>query len=352
MKKFNIILLAVLLLPVALNARKVYEAEKVVNHSFPASSNHTLIIENKYGPVNIQVWDKNEVSATITISGMSSRSQETADALVNRVKINANASGNSISIRTEIASTNISGSGTQSNEINYEIKVPRNIAFNLTNKYGNIKVDECGNKATIDVKYGNFHCTKMTDKNVSLTLGYGNANIQEVNGLTADIKYSNMTIGSAKTLNLTTKYSNLKLSNVGSLTTYSGYDDYKISEVATADIEAKYTSVKVDKVTESLVVVNKYGGVSVGEVGAKAKSLKFELGYTDLKLNISPSISYELDAYTKYGNISLPDGVSSNIKNRETQGNSTTVKATIGSSTPSLKVSASNSYANIKLTAK
>lgn len=353
MKKFNIILMLALLLPVALNAKKVYESEKVVNHSFPASSNHTLIVDNKYGAVDIKVWDKNEVSATITITGMSSRSQEIADELVKRVKINADASGNNITLRTEISSNiSMSGSGTQGNEINYEIKVPRNIAFNLTNKYGDIKIDECGNSTTIDLKYGNLYCTKMTSKNSNLTLGYGNANVQDVNDLAADIKYANITLGTTNTLKLTTKYSDLKLNTVNNLTATSGYDNYVLNEVTNANIDAKYTSVKIGKISQSLDITNKYGSVKIDNIDKQVKTLNFNLGYTDVKINIPISVSYEFDITNKYGSIILPKNITTNIKNREQSGSTTSLKGTAGSGSTTLKVKAINSYSDISIAAK
>lgn len=352
MKKFNILLLVALLLPIALNARKVYEAEKVVNHSFPASNKHTLVVDNKYGKVDIQIWDKNEVSAIITITGMSSRSQEIANTLVNRVKINANASGNTITFRTEITSSvSISGSGTQSNDISYTIKVPRNIAFNLTNKYGDINIDECGNAATIDVKYGNFYCTKMTDKNSNIILGYGNATIQEVNGLKLKLDYSSLSLKAAHAVQINSTYSKYEIEKATKISvTSSQYDNFKINEVDDFLIESRYASIKTRFVNNLLSIKNKYGSVSIDNAGPKTKSLEFDLGYTDLKINIPVGISFEFDITNKYGDVKLPQNTS--IKNREKSGSSTTVKGTAGSGNPTLKLNANNSYSDISITSK
>lgn len=364
MKKFKIVLLVAMLLPAMLNAKaKVYESEKVVNHSFPASSNHTLSVDNKYGVILVEQWDKNEVHATVTIVGKSARSQASADDLVNRIKINATANGNNIILRTEFESnTTVKTRGnttvtktvteSQGNEINYLIKVPRNISFNLTNKYGDITVDECGNKTAIDIKYGDLNCTKMTSKNNSLTIGYGDASIQEVNSIVIDMKYSNLSFGNVASLNLTSKYSNIKADAIDNLTATAGYDNYKIKEIGKTTIDAKYTTIKVSKISDNCSMLNKYGNITVNDVDAKVKSLDFELGYTSLAININPKINYELDAYAKYGNITLPNDIASNIKHRDTSGNSTTIKGTFGSGTPGLKIKATNSYADIKLTAK
>lgn len=352
MKKFSITLAIALLLPIVLSAGKVYEAEKVEHYSFPASSNHTLTVDNKYGNIKIEVWDRNEVNATVTITGKSSRSQGQANELAGRVKINASTMGSNIIFRTEWNPLNISGSGTHSSDTYYHIKVPRSIAFNLTNKYGNISIDECGNKAMIDVKYGNFYCTKMTGSSSNLTLGYGNATIQEVNQLTADIKYSNITLNKANTLNLKTQYSQLTLGIINKASINTSYGSYKITDINHAEINAKYTPIIIGKVNQLLNITNKYGNIKIEDVDKNIDTLNFSLGYTDLKLNIPSAISYEFDLSNRYGSITLPMNIPTAIKHKETGGNSTALRGTAGSGKPTLKLRASNSYADISITAK
>ncbi|MDR0661147.1 MAG: DUF4097 family beta strand repeat-containing protein [Prevotellaceae bacterium] len=350
MKKFNIILIVALLLPVVLSAKKVYEAEKVVNHNFPASGNHTLVIDNKYGNINVEIWDKDEVSATITITGHSSQNQEMAEEMVNRVKIHANASGRNITFRTELTSVK-SNSGNNGNDIRYEVKVPRNIAFNLTNKYGDINIDECGNTAVFDVKYGNFGCAKMKGDS-KLVLGYGNATVQEASNFTAEIKYSNLNLGTAQMLELDSKYSNIKVDKVGNLDgVASGYDNFKIGEVDVANIDTKYTPIRIGKVNRRLGITNKYGSVKIDDIGEKISTIGLDLGYTDVKLNIPSSVSYDFNITSRYGDVSLT-GVTTNIKRRERNNNTLQIEGTVGNNKPTLVLKATNSYANISITSK
>ena len=352
MKKFNIILIIALLLPIGLSAKKVYEAEKVVNHSFPASSSHTLAVENTFGSISIELWDKNEVSADIIITGKSSRSQELANDLVGKTAVDVAVNGNTISFKTETGSVKSSRSSNNVSQVDYVIKVPRSISFDLKNKFGNIYVDECSNQTKIDIQFGNFSCVKMKSA-ATLRLEYGDATIQEAAQLKAKVSYSTLNLSSIQALDLSSAYSKFKIGKVSTINaSSSAFDDFKIEEINNLKIEAKYTPIKIDKVTGDLSIVSKFGDVVISNASSSSKSFYFNLDYGDLKININPQIGYQLDVSCKYGKLSMPEDVPINIEHREVAKNTTTIKGNIGKGTPNLKINATSSFADIKISAK
>ncbi len=350
MKKLITAFILAAALPLGLQAKAMYESEKNVQKSFTASEKNTLVVENKYGNVNITSWDKNEVDIKVTIKGKSSESQNEAERQRDRISIAFSQSGNSIIAKTEIAE--MKGRSKGGYEISYDISVPRNIAFDLSNTYGGIKVDECGGVTAINVKYGSFSCRRISNPSSSLKLAYGSATIQAVNVLKAGIQYSSMKIEEADSLLLSSAYSHLSIEKANTLNITSAYDDYTVKKVTKMKISTAYTDVKLGQVSKSLTASNAYGSIKVSDVAQDAESLSFSLSYTGLSLNINPKVTYTIEASSKYGKTILPDELKLNTSAVKSERNTNSIEATVGSGTPTLKVKISNAYADNKITAK
>ena len=346
MKKLNVLLILLTLLPVGLSARTTYRAEKTIERTYPASDKHTLSIDSKFGNINVETWDKNEVSVIVTIVGESARSQKSADYFLDRVTINSRASGSTISFSTSLSDNrqNVKGG----NSITYNVKVPRNISFVLSNKYGNITVDECGGKADVDVKYGNFYCPLLKGRTASLELGYGRAHIGKAQTLDAEVEYSTVIIGKVERLMLDSKYTTYEIEDAKVAIADSKYDKFDIEKAGRLKIETAYTDIQIGMVEEAVDVKNKYGGVQVKNVGTNAKRMNFDLSFTQLKVNINPKVTCSLNANITYGKLTIPEGgtrIQPNSKGAYAVSN-----LTIGNGTPTLIVKVTNRYANVEIT--
>ena len=138
------------------------EKQKVVKATFKVNPKDLVNISNKYGNVNFVNHDKNEVSVQVTILAWA-RSDKEAQKILDRITIDQEQTGEGVSFETQIEE---SRGGHFSNkegfEINYEIKIPKNLNLDVENQFGSVVVADLNGKLNLDLKHGDFHGHNLT----------------------------------------------------------------------------------------------------------------------------------------------------------------------------------------------
>ena len=89
--------------------------------------------------------------------------------------------------------------------------------MNLTNKYGNIQLDETTQPFRADVKYGNLYAAALKGTDNEITIKYGNVELSESEKLSLNIGYGNARMDKMTSLNLISAYSKFNIGTVGSI---------------------------------------------------------------------------------------------------------------------------------------
>jgi len=285
---------------------------KTYQKEFPLTDNSNVYLENRFGQMNIENWDKNSISITIEIK-VDYPEGSKADRLVKAINIEFSQVGDNISAITSIDEdfmhswSKIFDSDSKDFSIDWEVKMPKQANLDINNKYGDIFINELTGKCKIELKYGNLKANRIIRDNndplSSLTIGYGNVSIDEVNWFKADIKYAKLNITKAKALVLVSKYSKVYIDQVSSIVSESKYDTYSIGTISNFVGEGGYTTYRIDELTKKLDITVKYGDVKIGKIPASFESIKFNGGYSGINAKIDPTASYFLNADIAYGSI-------------------------------------------------
>src|SRR5699024_1021071 len=101
----NLLVWACLLIPMVTLAGKESRInyEKKLNFSFNVNNNAHFQLTNKYGDITFYSWDKNVISATVTIT-VKADNQEDAKRIANGIQIEKSQSGNNVSLTTNYSS--------------------------------------------------------------------------------------------------------------------------------------------------------------------------------------------------------------------------------------------------------
>lgn len=309
-------LLSALLLTTLISASMLASGQekvaKTFQKDFTLTENSNIYIENRFGQVNIENWDKNIISISIEVK-TDMLSNDKVDKLVKAINVEFNQSGDNISAVTKIDEdfmrswNHVFSDDSKDFSIDWEVKMPKHTNLDLVNRYGDIFINELTGKCKIELRYGNLKANRIIRDNndpiSSLTLGYGNASIDEVNWFKADIKYAKLNIVKAKAIVLISRYSKLSIDQISSIVSESKYDSYSIGTISNFVGEGGYTTYRIDELTKKLDLTTKYGDVKIVKVPANFESIKFNGGYTGISIGIDPSASYELNADVAYGNI-------------------------------------------------
>ncbi|MEE4196052.1 MAG: hypothetical protein V2I54_00280 [Bacteroidales bacterium] len=331
------------------------ELSKNLHKEFDADQNTLLLIQNKFGDVDINNWDENRVVIDVTIT-VDHRNEDKAQELLEYIQVDIHKEGNTINAITTIddkfSKWNFTFSDSKKEfSIDYDIKIPKDIKLDLENKYGNVFVNEIYGHAIVDVKYGNLKINKIIRGNKKpfseISLGYSNGDVDECEWLNLSLKYSKLKIEKSKAIIAVTKYSKLHVDEGSSIVSESKYDNYTIGTLTNFVGTTAYTELEFNEIKKLLEVDNRYGGISVGFVPGNFEKIDIENEYGGIKIGIEENASYQLKGYAKYADIDFSDtGRVSRIK----ESNSLSVEGTVGKNeNPKSSVHIQTKYGNVKL---
>ena len=292
------------------------EISKKLHKEYSVDQNSVLFIQNKFGHVDINNWDKNQVTIDVTIT-VDHHNEEKAKELLDYINVAFNQSGNKIEAITEIddkfSKWNTFSFGDDNKEfsIDYKVNMPKNIQLELENKYGNVFINEIEGYSKISVKYGNLKINKVLRENVKplseIYLAYSNGEIDECKWLSLTLKYSKLEIEECKALIAVTKYSKLYVDQGSSIVCESKYDEYRIGKLTNFVTTAAYTDFDFDEISKKLEFDNRYGNLKIDYMPKDFESVDITNEYGSIKIGIDLNASYNLKGNAKYANIDYPD---------------------------------------------
>lgn len=315
------------------------ELTKDYHEEFDVTENTELVLSNKYGDVDIKDWEQNKIVIDVVVT-VNHSNKATAEKMLEYINVEFSQSGDEILAKTvfdeRFNKMNWSrGRNGKRFNIDYTVNMPKDVALDLQNKYGNAFISELTGEVLIQLKYGNLKANKILrgdEKPLSkVVLSYGKATIEEVNWLKLDVKYCDkLEIGKSKALMIMSGYSKVFVDEASSIVADSKYDNYTIGKVNNFVTASGYTGYKFDQVNNKLMVESKYGNCSVGYIPKTFEEIDINSKYGTIKLGIEEGASYSIKGEAGYGKIEFPSGgrVSRIINN-----NSTTVDGIVGTET-------------------
>ena len=269
--------------------------EQVKNYSksYAADDNDKLQIDNRYGKVTVNTWNKNEFKIEVQVK-VEAKDQSATKKLLDNVTISDSKSGSTVSFQTNIDKQSTSwnswftvGNSYRKMEVNYTVYMPAKNALNINNKYGSIELPNLDGKVLINLSYGSLSAKSLTNADNEINVGYGSVNIENLSGNNLDVKYGSLTLGSADKLTANVSYSAVK---IGKLNTFGNF------------------SIKFS------------GGFQIADLGKNLKSLSVNSSYTNIRLGLSGDENADFNVTVTYGSFNYGSHTV-NISDKTAQGN-------------------------------
>jgi len=195
--------------------------ELVKNYSktYPVKATDKLLIDNLYGKITVNTWNRNEIKVEVQIK-VAAKDQADAKTLLNKVSINNNKAGSKVSFKTNIAKEGVWNfiSGNNKNiyrriEINYNIYMPTRNALNISNQWGIIELPDFEGKVVINCSYTNL-IAKSLSNTAEIHINNGDAKIARLKMSDLNISYGNLSLGSADKLTAVVNFSSAKIGKI------------------------------------------------------------------------------------------------------------------------------------------
>lgn len=332
------------------------ELTRDFSKSFTVNASRTVDLSNRYGDINIETWDKNEVLIEVKVT-VEMNSTERSERLLELIEIEFFESDSAIGAKTILDdrfSSATRGVGSSRFRIDYMVKMPGQNGLTVANRYGNIKMNNHQGWVDIDLRYGNLFAGKLTRGNVkpvnTISVSYGKANIDEANWLSTIVRYTNdFNITRVQAMTLDSRYSKIIVESAGSIVADSKFDNINIDEIRNLVVDGAYTSIKLATLTNSLKLNVRYGSFEATTVPAGFESISIDAAYCGVGLGIDRSAKYRLDARVTYGSLSYCEECV-DIQKRIIESNSREVSGVAGSDkSPAATVNINSSYGSVRL---
>ena len=342
-RKYNYIIALLVAISFSL-AATAQETSRRFSKSWPVSEVETLGIINKFGEVKISDRGGSQVTieVVVTVEGLESR----AKALLDDITVSFGSMGSKAIAETKIAS-NFKSRGKFS--IDYTVNIPASKNLTITNKFGNVVVQNLTGKGSFDIGYGNLTAGQLNTPGPDgfrLNLEYGKADVESIKDGRVSLSYSKMFIKSAENVLLESKYSTLNIDNLNTLRIDSKYDTFNFGKLVSLEGDSKFTNYRIATIEKRLRLVSGYGNVRVDHIPADFELIDITSNYAQVSLGIDNNAAYQVYATCDYCSIDYPQNNFSG--NRIKENTRQTIDGKISGGAKG-KVKVVSRYGNIKL---
>lgn len=341
--KINL-LAALLLLVVSVRANppgELTEYEKTFSQTFDVNGSGTVNLTNRYGRIDVETWDRNEVKIDVRIVVVADN-QDKADQVFDRIEISFGESGNTATAITRIGSGKSSrnkgwltklmdgdffsynSSSSSDYKINYRVRMPATADLVTDARYCEVNLPDLSGEVRATVAYGNMAAGKIKGR-CDLSVSYGNIRVDEV-GESSElrVRYSdNNKIRKAGDFRYDGRYSETEFEEVGRLVVNAGYDDVEVRKATEVRIDGNYNDIVVENteilyydgsysdleigtVHKDVEISSSYGDVEIDRLGENFKRVYIRTSYSDVEIGMTSIKGTDMELRTRYGDISLP----------------------------------------------
>jgi hypothetical protein len=332
MKRLYIIIACVLsisMMPVAYGQK--ITKEKKISGRFSADKGR-LVIDNRYGNLDINTWDRNEITVDITITAKSGSASD-AQELVDRVRITEpKNNGQEIYYKTEIENRK-TGINNSEFRIDYVINMPRRHTAEFINKYGNIDLQDLEGKLTIQLQYGSLKTGTLKGGDKNIKVDYGSAIIPSIETGSIVLSYSKLSIEKAGSIKVFNMYQKTTIGTVQNLDIDQKYGDVKIGSANHLKGNIQYGSLTIDKLLKTVQMNCKHcSDLKFAYVGPEVDNIDVHSDFSNQFYHFDRAANLSANLQVSYGNIENKAGNVALISlDNNRPGKSTTYKGKIGS---------------------
>lgn len=311
------------------------EKIKVINKNYKVNTNDKLTIENQFGKVSVETWDKNEIDVEITIKVNTKSESKSLSLLndidVNDIKINNNVNSKSVYLKT-ILPNNIASVGKQSISIDYVVKMPMTSALNLQNKFGNVYMGDFKSALQLNVSYGAIKINKLIGENKRISVSFGSADIDYIDDVDLESKYSKLTIEKIIKGEIKNQFGKTYINDAGDLRITQKYGDLDIRKVNDIIAQIEFSNLDIDAIGKSADLTLKYSGnADLGQISSSVDVLKVNAAFSTVYMKFTETADLDFNAQLRFGDLKINNiKINEYMKNVNENSNHKSYKGKIG----------------------
>lgn len=346
-QKLRYSLIALLLLAVCtVDGKDQDQKKKYVEKSFKVSSSTSLRIENKFGKVEINSWEKSEFSIKVEIIGKG-RSEERAQKILDAIDISIRESSAEVSLETEISETK--NKNEEGFEINYTVYMPEGNPLNIKNSFGDVTMGDRGGDLKLTVAYGSMKVGDVKGES-EIKLSFGNGDVGNIQDGELTVKYSKLDIEAAAKLEFEQGFSDIEIGTVNDLELESKYGKVEIEKAHRIDADVHFSGFEIEELTGSLELDCSYlGDFSIDRLAKSFTLVDIDGKFGSYEIGLEPGLNADINAEFSFADLKMSSDVDAEFSYRVKESNKSYYKGKIGSGDSNKVIRIDSGYGNLRL---
>ncbi len=306
------------------------ERARKISRSFKVKPSDQLSVENKFGKVHVNTWDRSEITVDITMIGRANDADR-AQRILDAIDVKVSEESGLIAFRTEIGKMQgNSQNGKKGFEINYTVNMPKGNPLKLKNSFGDVYLADLDGKADLNVSYGSLKAENLTHAENFVKVAFGSGDIEHLKGGTLDVDYSKVNVERMGNLTVNSGFSKLSVEKAGNVDLKARYGDVKIGTVDNLVGSAGFSGVDVNQVNEKVNMKVEYcNDFDVNSVARNFKEINVDGSFSKIKVTFDPATSFNFDVNLQYADLDANDNLN-NFSFVEKKSNSKVYRGNFG----------------------
>ena len=227
------------------------ELTKKIEQNLEISKSGKLRVENQFGSIHVEGWEKNKATLLLDIR-VKTRREKDAKKIMERINLDIKKRGSLVSVRVKDFEHDIDNFNG-SIEFNYYIKCNKSVALELRNQFGNITAN--GFNSIVKLTNTNGSIEAKNHANLSIHNQFGNIEVSNAKGQTG-ISNANGSINVFECM--------------GELVVHNAFGNTSVRDCnGSVQIASKNGSLEVENITgERLICENQFGESEITSVKA------------------------------------------------------------------------------------
>lgn len=343
--KYNLTLLFLAFAFIALSKGQD-QKKKYIEKSYQVNASTLLKIDNKFGTVEVNSWDKSEFSIKVEIIGKG-RNEERAQRILDAINIDINEGSTEIEFQTEIAKSK--SKNEEGFEINYTIYMPENNPLDIKNSFGDVTMGNRGADLDLRVSYGSMKVGDVAG-NSNIKLSFGSGSVGDIQDGDIIVKYSKMDIDSGTKMKIEQGFSDLEIEEVDDLELESKYGGVEIEKANNVEAEAHFSGFEIEELTGSLELDCSYlGNFSIDRLAKSFTLVDIDGKFGSYDIGLEPGLKANINAEFSFADLRLSSEVDASFNYQVKESNRATYKGKIGGGDPDKWIRIDSGYGNLRL---
>ena len=345
---YNWSVLMVIWLFCAISDVSAIDLTRQIDKSFNIRKDTRIEVENKFGNVIINKWDKSVFQLKVSIEAKGSseaKTQKILDAI--EIEISDRISSGYLSIITQIDQVK----GNNSFSVNYEISMPVTNTMKLTNSFGNIYMGSYEGPLDLTVKYGQLMAEDLDRANIKVEFSNSKCAIETLKSGSVDIRYSKMQIDKTGDIEIMSQFSEMQIGNAGIVQIDGRYGKFEFGKIKSLTGELQFAGLAIEHLVETIRIETKHGdGINLETVSRNFKNIEIDGQFSSININLESGTAARLRFELQFGNLKA-EGTGINFNKVIKDHTSSEYEGYLGKSDAAAGIRVTNKYGNIRLQA-